>query len=92
MPDSRVRNGSHYPPNGSNTDELPVRGVTHHFKWRKAMLAVGHALAGDLDQNCFQTNDIILCGRIRALVQTGQLEISGDLWELRNAKLRLPQA
>lgn len=73
----------------SHFDPLLISCVT--LEWRKAMLAVGHALASDLDQNCFQTNDVILCARIRALVQAGQLEISGDLWELRNAKLRLPR-
>lgn len=37
--DSRIRSGGHFPPTGVATDELPIRGVTHHFKWRHAMLA-----------------------------------------------------
>jgi glycosyltransferase involved in cell wall biosynthesis len=36
---ARIRNGFHYPPIGVSTDEHPIRGVTHHFKWRHAMLA-----------------------------------------------------
>ena len=34
----RIRNGSHYPPVGRTADELPIRGISHHFKWRRAML------------------------------------------------------
>ena len=73
----------------SHFDPLLISCVT--TEWRKAMRVVGEAFAWDMDQNCFQTNFVILCARLRALVQARQLEISGDLWDLRNAKLRSPQ-
>jgi hypothetical protein len=30
--------GNHHPPNGSSTVLSPLRGVTHHFKWRAPVL------------------------------------------------------
>jgi hypothetical protein len=50
-------------------DPLLLSCVT--TEWRKAMRLVGDALGSLLDENCFQTTDIILCARIRALVQAG---------------------
>ena len=46
-----IRNGSHFPPIGRATDELPLRGVTHHFKWRHAMLASMDQRAGLINAN-----------------------------------------
>ncbi len=61
-------------------------------EWRRAMRLVGDAL-GSLDyENCFGTFDIILSARIRSLVQAGQLEARGDLYELYSAEVRLPPA
>jgi Protein of unknown function/Domain of unknown function (DUF1835) len=72
----------------SHFDPLVLSCVT--LEWRRAMLTVGYALASYLDDGCFQTTDTVLCTRIRALIQAGQIEARGDLSDLRRAELRVP--
>ena len=38
-PGSQILGGNHQPPNGPDSASSPLVGVSHHFKWRKALLA-----------------------------------------------------
>jgi hypothetical protein len=58
--------------------------------WRKMALIVGHVL-GDWMDDYRQSGDLLPASRIRALAETGKLEWRGDLYEMRNCEIRLPQ-
>jgi hypothetical protein len=59
--------------------------------WQKMALIVGKAL-GEFYNGPYQTGDLVLAARLRALADDGQLEWRGDLSEIRACELRLPQA
>jgi hypothetical protein len=61
-------------------------------KWRKASLVVGETMTGERD-DIVGPDDILLRGRIRALVRSGQLEMQGEVnRNMFDARLRLPGA
>lgn len=45
-----IQGGNHFPPNGKVADVFPIRGVVHHFKWRRA-LQQSLVLPRDTDAN-----------------------------------------
>lgn len=38
-PETSIGIGNHFPPNGANSVSDVLRGVTHHFKWRRSAIA-----------------------------------------------------
>jgi hypothetical protein len=61
-------------------------------EWKKAARVVGEALADFFHTFILQTGDLVLCARVRALADTGYLEFRGDLFDIQNSEVRLPNA
>lgn len=61
-------------------------------QWQKVALVVGTALGDFWDASLFQTDDLVLAARVRALVDMGQLESQGNLSDIRRSEVRLPLA
>jgi len=58
--------------------------------WRKMARVIGGVL-GDWMEEYHQQGDLFLASRIRDLAEAGKLEWRGDLYEMRNCEVRLPQ-
>ena len=58
--------------------------------WQKAARVVGEALAKWSDDALFQAGDLILSARIIALVELGVLEGRGNLMNIQQSEVRLP--
>ena len=59
-------------------------------RWQKVARVVGEALALQMD-DLWQTGDMVLAGRINALVNSGALECQGDPLNMRFSEIRLPR-
>jgi hypothetical protein len=60
--------------------------------WQKVAMVVGQALAAEMDDDVFQSGDILLAARLDALVESGRLEIQGkSALEMQNSLVRLRQ-
>ncbi len=60
--------------------------------WQKVAMVVGQALAAQMDDDVFQSGDILLAARLDALVESGRLEIQGkSALEMQNSLVRLRQ-
>jgi hypothetical protein len=60
--------------------------------WQKVAMVVGQALAAQMDDDVFQSGDILLAARLDALVESGRLEIQGkSALEMQASLVRLPQ-
>ncbi|KRR17738.1 hypothetical protein CQ14_41215 [Bradyrhizobium lablabi] len=59
-------------------------------EWQKAARVVGEALSDFWETSVFQTDDLVLCARVRALAGAGGLEFRGNLSDIQNSELRLP--
>jgi len=60
--------------------------------WLKMARVVGGALASFDDEGLYQTGDLVLAARVRALIETGALEARGDPTQMRYCEVRLPDA
>jgi hypothetical protein len=58
--------------------------------WQKQALVVGKVLTTFLDNSVFQTGDLVLVARLRALARAGLLESRGDLNDIQRSEVRLP--
>jgi hypothetical protein len=58
--------------------------------WQKMAMVVAKALSEFWDTGLIQTGDLVLAARVRALVESGDLEARGDLSEIRWCEVRLP--
>jgi hypothetical protein len=58
--------------------------------WRKMARIVGDVL-GDWTDDYRQSGDLLPVSRVRALAEAGKLEWRGDLYEMHNCEIRLPQ-
>ena len=58
--------------------------------WLKAARIVGETLAAFMNEARFQTGDLVLASRLRALAAAGRLEAKGDLSQLMYSEVRLP--
>jgi hypothetical protein len=58
--------------------------------WQKTARVVGEALSREWDDMLLQAGDIVLFPRIRALVDLGLLEARGDLFDIQQSYVRLP--
>lgn len=68
-------------------DHLLLSFADEH--WRKTARVIGEAMARSWDDNGIQTEDLLLGGRIWALVEAGRLEARGDLSHWRHSEVRL---
>jgi hypothetical protein len=59
-------------------------------EWQKMALIVGKALSDFWDTSVIQTGDLVLVARVRALVEAFRLEARGDLFEIQQCEVRLP--
>jgi hypothetical protein len=59
-------------------------------EWQKAARVIGEALSEFWETSVLQTGDLVLCARARALAGAGRLEFRGDLSDIQNSELRLP--
>jgi len=57
--------------------------------WRKMTRVVGAALTHSWDQNLSQTDDLLLCVRLRALAEAGGVDWQGDLSRPHYCEVRL---
>ncbi len=72
-------------------DELLLSAAT--TEWRRMAWLVGFALAQSLDSKVYQTGDLVLFSRVRALADSGRLEWRGELHgEPAQCEVRLPNA
>jgi hypothetical protein len=60
------------------------------LEWQKAARVIGVALWESSVASVLQTGDLVLCARARALAGAGRLESRGDLFDIQNSELRLP--
>jgi hypothetical protein len=60
-------------------------------RWRKSAYVVAKALSSFADDDLYQTGDIVLASRLRALVDAGKLEGAGDISLLQHSEVRLPE-
>jgi Protein of unknown function/Domain of unknown function (DUF1835) len=58
-------------------------------KWQSIARIVGEALANEMEDALLQTGDLLLCARVRALVESGRLESRGDLHDVQRCEIRL---
>jgi hypothetical protein len=58
--------------------------------WQKTARVVGEALSKELDDMLLQAGDLVLFPRLRALVGGGLLEGRGDLFDVHQSYVRLP--
>ena len=71
-------------------DELLLSAASH--EWRRMAWLVGFALGASLDSQLYQTGDLVLFSRVRALADSGRLEWRGDLrGEPTKCEVRLPK-
>ncbi len=71
-------------------DELLLSAASH--EWRRMAWLVGFALGESLDSQLYQTGDLVLFSRVRALADSGRLEWRGDLrGEPTKCEVRLPK-
>lgn len=68
-------------------DPLILAGTSQ--TWQKMAMIVGRALSQFWSDEIYQTGDLFLSARVRALVEAGQLEWHGDLTKMRECELRL---
>jgi hypothetical protein len=61
-------------------------------EWQKAARVIGEALWELSTTSVHQTGDLVLCARVRALADAGRLESRGDLFDIQNSELRLPNS
>lgn len=59
--------------------------------WKKMALVVGTTLATFYDDGVFQTCDLVLASRLRALARSGTIEWRGDLDQIVGCEVRLAQ-
>lgn len=59
-------------------------------QWQKSARIIGEALAKDMDDEYYQTGDLVLFARLRNLVERGVLEGRGDMSEMRASEVRRP--
>ncbi|TYL97457.1 DUF1835 domain-containing protein [Bradyrhizobium rifense] len=59
-------------------------------EWQKAARIIGEVLSESWETSVLQTGDLVLCARARALARAGRLEFRGDLSDIQNSELRLP--
>lgn len=59
-------------------------------EWQKSARVIGKALAKDMDDEYYQTGDLVLFARLRKLVERGVLEGRGDMSEMRTSEVRRP--
>jgi hypothetical protein len=59
-------------------------------EWRGMTRIIADALVQFMDDDLYQTGDLVLHVRLRALVEAGRLEGRGDLSHMRLCELRLP--
>jgi Protein of unknown function len=57
---------------------------------QKAARVIGEALCDSSTTSV--TGDLVLCARVRALASAGRLESRGDLFDIQNSELRLPNS
>ena len=69
-------------------DELLLSCATD--EWRSAAYIIGDTFGVTRDRG-LDVGDLVLLGRVRALVAAGRLELQGNLSEMRFGKVRLPQ-
>jgi hypothetical protein len=58
--------------------------------WQKMARVVGWTLVDFMDGVVYQSGDLLLFARLRALAEAGKIEWRGDLNDVRNCWLRLP--
>lgn len=68
-------------------DELALACASE--RWLKVERVVAHALVEAWDDDGIQTSDVVLAGRIRALVESGKLEFRGDPMDWPNCEIRI---
>jgi hypothetical protein len=72
-------------------DGLLMSFVTDH--WQKVARVVGPAMASPMDDWIIQTHDIFLSARVKALAESGSLEIRGPCAaDIFSSEVRLPGA
>jgi hypothetical protein len=59
-------------------------------RWQKTARIVGDVLSAFWRDGRYQTGDLVLMSRIKALADAGRLEAQGDLSEIRFSEVRLP--
>jgi hypothetical protein len=59
-------------------------------QWSKAARVIGEVLAGFFTTSILQTGDLLLCARLRALADAGELESRGDLFDIQTCEVRRP--
>ena len=62
------------------------------FTWQKIARTIGGVWGLSFEDHLFQISELVLVGRIRALVSVGLLESRGDLNDIRAAEIRRIQA
>jgi hypothetical protein len=72
-------------------DAVLMSYVTDH--WQKVGRVVGHAMIPQMDDCTIQTGDMLLLGRVNALVESGRLEVQGKSpLEMHRSEVRLPRS
>jgi hypothetical protein len=68
-------------------DRLLLSAADQH--WRKTGMVIGRAMAGTWDSDGIQTDDLLLGGRVWALVESVRLEAQGNLNDWQHSEVRL---
>jgi len=60
--------------------------------WLSVMRVVGETMGNAWADDGIQVDDLVLCARVRALVDAGKLEARGDMSDCRRSEVRRPAA